>query len=292
MNTKAGKRKKWYKRLMKHYRLVVMNDENFEIRSSVKLTPLNVLFIFSTLFVIFTALLLLLMRYTSVKDAFFGADYSDRMRREIVEMRMVTDSLDRVVGQQNQYLEGLMRVLSGDIDTTLPPYKPSELQYDTASLLQHSAMDSMLRADYERKRSIGILEGRPEIKLSSIEEKYFIPPVQGIVVRTFNPETGHYGLDIVAKENSAIKSVLEGKVIFTGWTADYGHVIVIQHEDNLVSLYKHNSALLKKVGNFVRAGEAIALIGNTGELSQGPHVHFELWHDLVPVDPLKYIVFN
>lgn len=292
METKAGKRKRWYKRLRKHYRLVVMNDENFELRASVKLTPLNVLFIFSTLFVIFTALLLLLMRYTSVKDAFFGADYSDRMRREIVEMRIATDSLDRVVGLQNQYLEGLMRVLSGDIDTTLPPYNPSELQYDTASLLQHSAMDSVLRADYERKRSIGILEGRPEIKRSSIEEKYFIPPVQGIVVREFNSETGHYGLDIVAKENSAIKSVLEGKVIFTGWTAEYGHVIVTQHEDNLVSVYKHNSALLKKVGNFVRAGEAIALIGNTGELSQGPHLHFELWHDFVPVDPLKYIVFN
>lgn len=292
MNTKVGMRKKWYKRLRKHYRLVVMNDENFEIRTSIKLTPLNVLFIFSTLFVVFAALLLLLMRYTPVKDVFFGADYSDRMRREIVEMRISTDSLDRLVGQQNQYLMGLLRVLSGDIDTTLPPYNPSELTYDTASLLSSSAMDSVLRADYERKRSIGILEGRPEIKLSSIEEKHFIPPVQGIVVREFNSEAGHYGLDIVAKENSAIKSVLEGKVIFTGWTAEYGHVIVIQHEDNLVSLYKHNSALLKKVGNFVRAGEAIALIGNTGELSQGPHLHFELWHDLLPVDPLKYIVFN
>src|SRR5690606_6914598 len=112
-------------------------------------------------------------------------------------------------------------------------------------------------------------------KTGNIYNLNFFPPLKGYVTSTFNPEKEHYGIDIVGQERSPILAALDGIVVFSGWTAETGHVIVLQHAQNMLSLYKHNSVLLKKVGNFVKAGEPVAVIGNSGELSTGPHLHFE-----------------
>jgi murein DD-endopeptidase MepM/ murein hydrolase activator NlpD len=107
----------------------------------------------------------------------------------------------------------------------------------------------------------------------------------------FNPAQKHYGVDIVSKQNEAVKVVLDGTVLFSAWTLETGYVIAVQHSRNIVSIYKHNSAILKKTGDYVRASEPIAIVGETGELATGPHLHFELWSDGNPVDPKEYITF-
>ena len=120
---------------------------------------------------------------------------------------------------------------------------------------------------------------------------HFFSPLDGVVTNHFDETTRHYGVDLVAKQNSNVLSVLDGVVIFTDWTIKTGYVIQVQHNGNLVSVYKHNELLLKEPGEHVVAGEAIALVGNTGKLSTGPHLHFELWYNGKPVNPEDFIVF-
>jgi murein DD-endopeptidase MepM/ murein hydrolase activator NlpD len=126
---------------------------------------------------------------------------------------------------------------------------------------------------------------------SSISNYFFFTPVQGIISNGYNPTGRHYGIDIVSKKNEAIKSILDGTVIFSAWTLQTGYVIAIQHQSDIISIYKHNSVLLKREGDFVKAGDPIAIIGETGELSTGPHLHFELWYNGKPVNPREYITF-
>lgn len=292
MSERRKKQKKLINRLQRHYRLVVMNDDNFEIKSSIKLNPLNVLFVVSTLFVIYAFIIIGLLKIQPVQELFFGPDKGPELRREAVALNQTIDSLLFLEQQRSLYVDDIRRVLKGEIDTSRPAFNEGSASFDSIDLGANSVQDSLLRAEYERKQQIGIITtGEREVS-NVMEEKYFQPPVNGIVTKQFDSEENHYGIDIVAKENEPIKATLEGKVIFTGWTSEFGHIIALQHSDNLVSLYKHNAVLLKKVGNFVTAGEVIALLGNSGELTQGPHLHFELWHEMVPINPLQYIVFN
>lgn len=292
MSERRKKQKKLINRLQRHYRLVVMNDDNFEIKSSIKLNPLNVLFVVSTLFVIYAFIIIGLLKINPIQEIFFGPDKGPELRREAMSLHQTIDSLLYVERQREQYMNDLYMVLRGEVDTTRPDFNEESAVYDSLDLNAISRQDSMLRAEFERKQRIGIMATNENGVSNEIEEKYFQPPVNGIVTKEFDSEGSHYGIDIVAKENEPIKATLEGKVIFTGWTTEFGHIIALQHKDNLVSIYKHNAALLKKVGNFVQAGEVIALMGNSGEFSQGPHLHFELWHDLIPLNPLQYIAFN
>ncbi len=126
---------------------------------------------------------------------------------------------------------------------------------------------------------------------SSPKSYYFFPPLKGYVTNEFEPRSDHFGIDVVAPENEPVKAVMDGVVIFSQWTSETGYVIGLQHGNNLLTLYKHNSVLLKKEGNFVKAGDAIAIIGNSGEQTTGPHLHFELWYNGQPINPRDYIVF-
>lgn len=286
------KKKKLIRRLQKHYRLVVMNDDNFEIKASVKLNPLNLIFIGSGLSIIFAAIIIVLLLYTPLRQIVLGDDTDMAIREELIDVKFQTDSLHKVILLQEQYLLNFSRIVSGEIDTIQENFIKSNAAYDTIQLEKISRRDSILRAELETKQQYGILANIESRSAKPIEEAYFFPPVEGIVVKDFDKEYNHFGLDIVADEGTAIKSVLDGKVVFTGWTIDDGHIVSIQHRNNLISIYKHNSVLLKKVGTFVRAGDVIAIIGNSGELSHGSHLHFELWHDMIPINPLQYIVFN
>lgn len=222
----------------------------------------------------------------------FGVDEAPQLRHELIKVHGRVDSLRLLLSQQEHYLENIRNVLTGEVDTLQPRNTNHPVEYDTLAIEQHSRQDSILRDEFEEKRKYALIPGKGNSDFEEVEELYFIPPVSGIVTNVFDEEAFHYGVDIVSKENAPVKAVLDGKVIFSGWTLKYGNVIIIQHIDNLISIYKHNSVLLKKVGNFVNAGDVVALIGNTGEFSEGPHLHFELWHKMVPVDPLDYIVFD
>lgn len=291
MAERRKRKKKWVSRLQRHYRLVVMNDENFEVKASIKLNPLNVLLTVSTLFVIYAIVIVALMRIQPINELFFGPDKTPEMKQQLIAQHTVIDSLEEVIAINDLKKSIIEKALKGDFDTTRPSLNEAEEKLDSLDFGPLSEQDSILRAEYDRKRNYGILVSTEQRRLSAIEDLYFIPPVRGIVTKAFDEDYSHFGIDIVSEENSAIKATLEGKVIFTGWTSEYGYVMAIQHGDNLISVYKHNAVLLKKVGNFVSAGEVIALLGDTGEFSQGPHLHFELWHEMVPVNPLQYIVF-
>jgi murein DD-endopeptidase MepM/ murein hydrolase activator NlpD len=121
---------------------------------------------------------------------------------------------------------------------------------------------------------------------------FFFPPIRGLVTSTYERGSGHFGIDIVTKKDEAVKATLDGTVVLASWTSDGGHVLQVQHRNDLVSVYKHNSVLLKKVGDKVKAGEAIAIVGDSGELTTGPHLHFELWLNGEPIDPQAYMVFK
>jgi murein DD-endopeptidase MepM/ murein hydrolase activator NlpD len=207
-------------------------------------------------------------------------------------MVLKSDSLEHELELNEVYLANISAILKGE--------DPSEVDSTTAETLDpanignpavRSKEDSMLREYVEREDSYSLKSGTTTN--SSTEAKlYFFTPLKGSVTNGFNPTEKHYGIDVVAPKNEAIKATLDGTVIFADWTVETGYVIQLQHQNDLISIYKHNSVLLKKTGELVKAGEPIAIIGNPGELSSGPHLHFELWKKGIAIDPLKYLNFN
>ena len=181
-----------------------------------------------------------------------------------------------------------------DLSTDVPMAKDSLHKY-TNIKLKKSPEDSMLRAEVENQGKYNLyrFENTQNVKQKNqtIGKVLFFVPLKGVITSEFNSLQDHYGIDIVSKQNEAIKSVLDGTVIFSNWTLETGYTIAIQHQENIVSVYKHNSALLKKEGDFVKAGDPIAIVGQSGELATGPHLHFELWSDGNPVNPKDYINF-
>jgi murein DD-endopeptidase MepM/ murein hydrolase activator NlpD len=175
-------------------------------------------------------------------------------------------------------------------DTT--SVKPQNTKNYSNITNKKSVEDSIFRKDIENRDRYNLsVGGEGYNSNASIRNYFFFTPLKGLITNNFNTALGHYGIDIVAKENEPVKSVLDGTVILSDWTVKTGYVIAIQHQSNIISVYKHNSVLMKKEGEHVKAGDVIAIIGNTGELSSGPHLHFELWHDGKPVNPLDYMRF-
>ncbi len=276
-------------RLRSKFRLVVINDETFEERFSLKLTPLN-LFVWGgvSLFVLIL-LIYSLIAFTSLREYIPGyADISTR--KNAIYATIKTDSLHQVILNQQLYIDNIRAVING---------KPIERidQLDSTQAVVTEINDQELKADSMLKKIVE-LEDSYNISTDSLSEYevnlsniYFYPPLKGSISNRFDVDKNHLGIDIVAPKNEAVKTVMDGTVIFASWTPETGHVIHVQHPLNIISIYKHNSRLLKIEGERVKAGEAIAIIGNTGELSTGPHVHFELWHQGKAVNPEKFIVF-
>ncbi|MEM6723592.1 MAG: M23 family metallopeptidase [Bacteroidota bacterium] len=272
------------------YRLVVMNDETFEEMGSYRLTLFNVYMVLCTVLVVVILFVVSIIAFTPFKRLIPG--YGDvNMRSHIVELSLRTDSLEQVLYDRNFYIENIRRVLVGDLETeNVDVSEP--IYMDTIFNIAPIPEDSLLREQVARDELIYVPEGfgDPD-KALRIETDYLIPPLKGVITDSFNIPEEHFGVDLAAPSQSPVKNILDGQVIFSGWTMETGYTIGIQHEGNLISFYKHNSVLLKKVGKFVKAGEAIAIIGNSGHLSDGPHLHFELWYRGQPVNPTSYINF-
>jgi len=287
--TPQPKRKKLLKRLKSRFRLTVLNESTFEEKFSYSLTPLNVIIMFGGMLVVFGALIYLLVAFTPLKN-YVIPDYASTIYREEARIaRIQADSLLEESRKTERYLNDLKVILSGGSLSNATDTVPSgsatpDLNYNISDL-----DESMRQKISEQDRfSIEAIEETEDRKKGLILFK----PVNGTISSSFNPKEGHYGIDLVAPKDDPVKAVLDGTIIAAAFTADDGNIISVQHANNLISVYKHNSVLLRKVGDMVKAGESIAFIGDSGENSEGPHLHFELWENGAPVNPTQYLSFG
>ena len=287
------KNKKRFTKLRYKYRLVLMDEENFEHRLSFRLSRLNVFTIFTLLSLFWIAIMIYIIAFTSLREYIPG--YTDSsIKPQIYQLNQTLDSLENRLYQNDLYIENIKQILQGgDVNEETSAKNIKVSDYKNIKNTK-SVDDSLLRQELENmgKYNIYYHEAEDIYDVSfSKGPKVFFAPISGIITNEFNSSNKHYGIDIVAKRNDAVKAIDNGIVILAEWTINTGNIIAIQHSGNMVSIYKHNSALLKKTGEYVNAGELIAIIGNSGEQSTGPHLHFELWVDGSAVDPMKYISF-
>ncbi len=201
------------------------------------------------------------------------------------------DSLETQIDQKDAYIKNLSDIITGKV-SDLEDTSQARTEVNKKVEFTRSVDDSLMRQKIESEEQYNLMvTGAIQTKQQSLPVFHFFKPVNGLITNGFKPDEDHYGTDIVCAPNELVKAVLDGTVILASWTLETGYVIEIQHDNNLVSIYKHNSELLKKVGNRVKAGEGIAIVGNSGEYTTGPHLHFELWHDGIPKNPEDYIAF-
>lgn len=279
-------------RLHDRYRLVILNDSSFEEKFVLRLKPLS-LFIGLFAMVIFVVVLVIyVIAFTSLREYIPG--YSDiNMRRSLINLVVKTDSLSNELILRNQYIENINNVISGTVKPDSLPNKPDTTKNYKVLIgfNKPSKTDSLLRTEVENKErfSLATSEGKPAN--NGVASFFFFTPLKGTITSSFKMTDAHFGVDVVAKENEAIKATLDGTVIMAAWTTETGYTMQIQHSNNLISVYKHCSTLMKKTGDFVKAGEVIAIVGNSGEQTTGPHLHFELWYNGNPIDPQDYMAF-
>jgi murein DD-endopeptidase MepM/ murein hydrolase activator NlpD len=268
----------------KVFRLVILDNETLKQHFSFVLSKGNLFAYMGTIIIIIGVLTALLLVFTPLKYLMPPVE-NFSLEKKIIQNKLLIDSLEKEIVYRDNYFSEIQRIINNE--------NIEELSYvDTnqnRKLLTKKEQDSILNALIERDK-----EAYEEISNdinNSIDNINFYAPLTGFVSNKFDVAAEHYGVDIVAPENTPISAVLDGTVILAAWTVNTGYIIEIQHTNNFVSVYKHNGELLKKEGETVKAGEPIALVGNTGELTTGPHLHFELWQNGQPIDPEKYINF-
>lgn len=284
---------RFFSRLRNKYRLVIVNDTTFEEKQSFVLSRLNVISFFSLMIILVATIVLLIVVYTPLKNYIIGYSEIETRNMSIKNSEQIA-FLENEIRIKDRYITGIQKVLRGEIGAdSIEKFIETTQNYESLDF-RISEEDSILRAQVEaqEKYNLSFSEDNLEGEIAELSDLFLFPPLTGRITGTYDLGIKHMGVDIVAPEGTGIKSVLPGTVIFTGWTNEDGYVVHIQHDHNLISTYKHNSALLKGVGDIVDAGTTVAIIGNTGELSEGPHLHFELWHVGKPLNPEDYIIFN
>ena len=270
----------------KTFRLVVINDETLEEEGFLKLSRSNIIVLASVLLISAFAISFCIIVYSPLNKYLPGKS-SELVQKELVTLALKSDSLASALSISSLYLSNIESIIKGDsisfeyLDDSLNKIDNSEIVFFK------SKEDSLLRIRVER-------EDQSSINLNSKRKSkqfLFFPPIEGFISDSFNLKTNHYAIDLVAKTGTKIKSIGEGTVVVSDWNPQTGYVLGIQHSENFISFYKHCSVLLKNVGDIITTGENIAIIGNSGELSSGPHLHFELWKSGAPLDPSLYISF-
>jgi len=295
---KTGRWARFKERSKDKYRLVVMNADTFDEVGAYNLTPLNLYILISTVVLLLSIAIFLLIAYTPLRKYIPG--YGDIVERR--EMSALEDEIEELTTQlniQREYTENFRNILVGksttveDIERQSKPLEEEDMEAPTLT-----EEEIQLRRDVELERIGQLARGgnssfvpRAGSTTVPLEQMYLVAPVNGEIRAGFKPTEGHIGVDILAPKNTAIRAAAPGVVFMSEFTNNNGNVIGIQHENDLLTFYKHNSQLLKKVGDRVKGGEAVAIIGNTGELTSGPHLHFELWHRGVAIDPVGYLSF-
>lgn len=289
MTGKGDKKRKLIDRLRHRYRLVVMNDDTFEEKLSLRLTPLGLFILLGSVTIVMTMFVTSTIAFTPLREYIPG--YSDAgVRRNLVRLTFKSDSLEKSLIEQNAFMANISNVLRGNMKSDSAQNKPNKNKEYNKLQMNPSKNEAELRKDFEAQDRYS-LSYDAETNKNAITNFSFFTPLKGIISSSFKASEQHYGIDIVGPENEAIKTTLDGTVILATWSSETGYTITVQHTNNLISVYKHNSVLLKKVGDYVKAGDPIAIIGNSGEQTTGPHLHFELWYNGNPIDPQDYMVF-
>ncbi|NJO01047.1 MAG: M23 family metallopeptidase [Bacteroidia bacterium] len=276
--------------------LVVRDEETLEEKRHIPYTPARLIFFsFVAFCLIFTLGFFLASRFYKPKT--FAQTDQEAMLK-LIHLKLTIDSLSEELSTRNQYVDNISKLLVGDV-TYMKDDQPLEEPTDKKNKIKKTRKDS-INIDYLEQADIRLreeLEGSRAVLTSfsgagkNIEDLFLFSPLSGIVSEQYNAGNAHYGVDIVSEKDEPIKSVSDGTVVMASWTDDTGYVIAVQHQADLISVYKHCSSLLKKSGDFVKAGEIIAIIGNTGKFTTGPHLHFELWHMGNPLNPEELISF-
>lgn len=286
------RRKKIIRKLKREFRLSLLHEASYEERFSVLLTPFNVIIIIAGIVLLVGGITYSITALTPLREYIVPGYIDDQHRKDAAAARKTADSLRYELAKQDQYLSSLKLILSGGIPVDSLIRKQASAGGDPSLDFNLSEEDSLLRAQVENEDRFILRVGSTGGVDNSSNQNVLFRPVEGSVSALYDPDGGHFGIDLVAPENTVVKAVLGGTVVLSSFTSDGGNVIAIQHENELISVYKHNSALYKEVGEPVNAGESIAVIGNTGDHSDGPHLHFELWKRGNPVDPLNYLIFE
>ena len=291
MNTVKNKKqnKNSINKLTRTYKVVVSSEDTFEERLSFSTNKFNVFLVLSLYSIILIAFTISVVFFTQIREMVPGYSSSDLLTQAIY-LTKKTDSLENELELNNTFYKSIENVLSGKAEQII--YKDTLAVSNEKDNIDFQAVlanaeDSILRKYIEEEDKFNLTKNE-----LVIENKMFVSPVKGQITQKFDPLNNHFALDILVDTGTPVKSILEGKVIFSEWSVDTGHVLIIDHGDDIISVYKHNSKVLKTQNNFVKAGEVIAYSGNQGTLSTGPHLHFELWKNGTPINPEPLFNFN
>ncbi len=287
----AEPKKKLVHKLKSKYRLVIMRETSFEEVWQMKLSRMNVINALAVSITIYTLIVIMLVIWTPLKQLVPGYPRAE-MTRSIRMNALRLDSLDYQLSLKDQFIENLITIINGGEPKTHSTDEGAAKIATQQISDSRSAEDSLLRISVEKAQRFNLNPENASSENRNLNQLYFFPPVRGLIMAHFDYANRHYGVDIATASNQGIKAVLDGTVILSDFTTETGFTVQIQHDNNLVSAYKHNKELFKKVGDRVKAGEVVATVGNTGELTSGPHLHFELWHLGRPLNPEHFIAFE
>jgi murein DD-endopeptidase MepM/ murein hydrolase activator NlpD len=287
MAKKGKKKQNWRDK----YRFTVVNDTTFEEVWKIRFTKYHAFLAISFLILFISITTTILIAFTNLRE--FIPGYPDvNMRRNILMSAIRLDSLDREIALRDKYFANLSAIISGGQPAVNFVSKDSTKNYKAikfTSSPEQTALRAKVESDERFNLNMGSSGNNEQTNLASL---HFFPPVKGIVSGKYDVRTRHFGTDIVTKPKALVSAALDGTIIFTGWTMETGFVIEVQHTNNIISVYKHNASLLKETGDKVRAGEAISVVGDSGEMyTSGPHLHFEIWYKGSALDPEKHILF-
>ena len=288
MAKKEKKKKLLKKKLLHKYRLVVLNEDTFEERYAIKLNRLNVFVLVTLSSILLVGFTTILIAYTPLREYIPGYS-STSLKKKATELTYKADSLQQQLSYNDRYYASIKKVLTGDVsssefnrDSIIEAAKAKDIE-----AVFPNKEDSLLRVKADKEDKYNLFDSE-----TNSSNFVLFPPVNGTISEGYNLEEKHFAVDVVIPETTPVKSTADGIVIFAEWTMSTGYVIIVEHSNELISIYKHNGSITKAQGDLVKAGEVIALSGNTGELSTGPHLHFELWSKGYPIDPTNFIDFQ
>lgn len=281
------RRKPFWHNFKFKYKLTIINENTLEEVVGIHVSKLNGVSVLLTVFTLLFVIAALIVSFTPLRNYLPGYMNSD-VREQIVDNALRADSLQQLVERQNLYIMNIQDIFKGVVRVDSVQSLDSLTVVRSEELMERTAQEEEFRKQFEESEKYNLTNIKAEPVVDGL---IFYRPTRGLLSSNFNPDERHFGVDIAANPNESVLATLDGTVVFSGYTAETGYVIEIQHNRDFISVYKHCGSLLKQMGDKVKAGEVIALVGNTGTQTTGPHLHFELWRKGEALNPEKYIVF-